>query len=262
MDPNGSIRVCNKVCARYFGLTKDQIIGSQIGHLIPASSEVSLEEFLQPYLTDPEDTQPVAFVDDIKARRINGETFDAEINANRISTVDGHVFVISLRDVTGRKQAEESLRENEERYRVLVENAPEAIVVFDIEKNQLVDANENACRLFNLSRGRLLSVGPEAISPETQPDGTPSFGVRRGYIERALAGEHPTFEWTHKDSRGREFPCEVRFSRMPSSDSKLIRVGITDIGERKRDESIAFAQNKILEMIHSQKVIVGFRRKI
>ena len=116
-------------------------------------------------------------------------------------------------------------------------------------KNRFIDVNDKACSLFNLSRSRLLTVGPEAISPKMQPDGTPSFGVRRGLIDRALAGEHPTFEWVHKDSTGKEFPCEVRFSRMPSGKKKHIRVSITDIAERKRDETLAFAQNKILEMI-------------
>ncbi|MCG8371583.1 MAG: diguanylate cyclase, partial [Proteobacteria bacterium] len=106
-----------------------------------------------------------------------------------------------------------------------------------------------ACTLFNLSRARLLSAGPEAISPETQPDGTPSFGVRRGYVDAALNGEHPMFEWLHKDSNGRRIPCEVRFSRLPSDDRRLIRVSITDIGERKRNEALAHAQNKVLEMI-------------
>jgi diguanylate cyclase (GGDEF)-like protein/PAS domain S-box-containing protein len=96
-----------------------------------------------------------------------------------------------------------------------------------------------------------LSVGPEAISPKMQPDGTPSFGIRRGYIERALNGEHPIFEWTHKDALGNEIPCEVRFSRLPDEERKLIRVSITDIKERKRNEEISFAQNKILEMIAS-----------
>ena len=47
---------------------------------------------------------------------------------------------------------------NEERYRALVENAPEAIIVFDVDNNRFTDANDNACTLFNLSRSRLLTV--------------------------------------------------------------------------------------------------------
>ena len=129
---------------------------------------------------------------------------------------------------------EASLKENEERYRALVENAPEAIVVLDVDSNRFVDANDNACALFNLPRKRLLSIGPQAISPRMQPDGSPSFGIRRGYIERALQGEHPIFEWVHKNIQGEEFPCEVRFSRLPSEGRKLIRVSITDIAERSQ----------------------------
>ncbi len=159
--------------------------------------------------------------------------------------------ITNLRSLNGGQEAERTLKENEERYRALVEYAPEAIVVFDVDKNRLVDANDRACELFNLSRSRLLAVGPEEISPKMQPDGKPSFGVTRGYIDDALNGGHPTFEWMHKDSHGRELPCEVRFSRLPSSEKRLIRASITDIAERKRNEALAQAQNQILEMIAS-----------
>jgi diguanylate cyclase (GGDEF)-like protein/PAS domain S-box-containing protein len=246
---SGEIRVCNKICARYFGLTKDQIIGSKIEHLLPAAQGQPLAKFLEPFISDLDDTHVDFSAGEVDARRANGEEFIAEINASMIEASDGVLFVICLRDVTSRRAAENTLRENEERYRALVENAPEAIIVFDIESNCFVDVNDKACSLFNLSHSRLLSIGPEAISPKMQPDGSPSFGVRRGHVDRALAGEHPTFEWMHKDSTGKPIPCEVRFSRMPSGDRQLIRASITDITERKRNETLAYAQNKILEMI-------------
>ncbi|MDH3748036.1 MAG: EAL domain-containing protein [Gammaproteobacteria bacterium] len=249
VDEAGEIRICNKVCARFFGLTKDQLIGSKIEHILPASKDVPAAEFLEPFMSDLNDTKLDFPAGEVEARRINGEYFFAEINASQIDTVGGKIFVISLRDVTDRRAAEITLKENEERYRAMVENAPEAIIVFDVDKNRFIDANDMACELFNLSMQRLLSIGPESISPEMQPDGTPSFGIRRGFIERALNDEHPSFEWTHKDSNGTEFPCEVRFSRMPADERSLIRVSITDIQERKRSETLAFAQNKILEMI-------------
>ncbi len=245
----GDVRICNKVCARFFGLTKDQLIGSKIEHILPGSKDTAVADFLAPYMSNLDDTRLDFSSGEVEARRTNGETFFVEIHATQLDTIEGKIFVISLRDVTARRAAEIALKENEERYRALVENAPEAIIVFDVDENRFIDANDMACELFNLSRARLLSIGPEAISPKMQPDGTPSFGVRRGFIERALSGEHPTFEWMHRDSEGREFPCEVRFSHMPADDRALIRVSITDITERKRDETLAFAQHKILEMI-------------
>jgi len=249
VSADGTIRNCNKVCRRYFGVSRRQLIGTNINTVVFGLEEQSLGEFLKPFLSSLEDTHPGLGGGEIKAMRADGSVFDARINASTLETVGGEVYVISLRDITDRIRAEVALRENEERYRALVENAPEAIIVFDVDENRFTDANDNACTLFNLSRARLLTIGPEAISPKNQPDGTPSFGVRRGYIDAALEGEHPTFEWMHKDSNGRRIPCEVRFSRLPSDDQRLIRVSITDIEERKRNEALSHAQNKVLEMI-------------
>jgi len=53
----------------------------------------------------------------------------------------------------------------------------------------------------------------------------------------------------HQDSTGKLIPCEVRFSRLPSNERQLIRVSITDITERKRNEAMTHAQNTVLEMI-------------
>lgn len=249
VSADGTIRNCNKVCTRYFGLPKHELIGASIRTILPAAPADRLPEFLEPFMSDLEGTHIEFNSGEVEARRADGETFVAEINASRLASGDEDIFVVNLRDITDRRDAERALRDNEERYRALVENAPEAIVVLDVDAARFCDANDNACQLFNLSRKRLLSVGPEAISPKMQPDGQPSFGVRRGYIDRALAGGHPTFEWLHKDSSGREIPCEVRFSNLPDGGRRLIRVSISDITERKRNEDLAFAQNKILEMI-------------
>ena len=246
---DGVILNCNKVCTRYFKRSKQSLLGSAFRNIVPAARNKMVGDFLAPYMTDFDDTSPDLLGGEAEVVRANGERFDAQINASRLESAVDDIFVVSIRDITDQKASETALRENEGRYRALVENAPEAIIVFDVDDNRFTDANDNACALFNLSRARLLTVGPEAISPKMQPDGTPSFGIRRGYIDRALGGEHPVFEWLHKDANGREIPCEVRFSLLPSDEQRLIRVSVTDISERKRQEALTFAQSKVLEMI-------------
>src|ERR1019366_6386942 len=127
----------------------------------------------------------------------------------------------------------------EARYRTLVEHATEGIVVFDVDRGKFVDVNDNACRFFKLDRATLLQSGPDKISPTLQPDGSRSSGAPRGYIDGALAGGTPVFEWVHCDALGQSMPCEVRFVRLPSSNRPLIRASIIDITERKRSEAIA-----------------------
>ena len=182
VSDDGVIRNCNKICSKYFGLPKKELIGSQISRFLPGSQNMALADFLQPFVSSLDATRAGTINGEVEAARADGEEFIAEINASNLEVGGGRIFVISLRDVTGRRQAEKALIENEERYRALVENAPEAIVVFDVEKNRFADANKIACQLFNMSRKRLLSIGPEAVSPKTQPDGSPSFGVKRDML--------------------------------------------------------------------------------
>ena len=73
------------------------------------------------------------------------------------------------------RSATDALRESEAHYRTLVENAPDAIVVLDVEKDSFIDCNNNALRLFRLSREDLLTRSPGELSPAFQPDGRHSI---------------------------------------------------------------------------------------
>jgi len=126
-----------------------------------------------------------------------------------------------------------SLRESELRYRTLFEHAPESIVVLDLDRGLFVDLNENAERLFGMTREELLRVGPVEVSPRLQPDGRPSSEAAREELEKALRQETPRFEWVHRNTAGQEVPCEISLVRLPSSGRNLVRGSIVDISERK-----------------------------
>jgi len=128
----------------------------------------------------------------------------------------------------------ERLRESEARYRILVEHAPEAIVILDVDSGRFVDANENALHLLGITRLDMGRYGPADLSPEFQPGGRPSAEVAAQRIGEALAGGAPAFEWIHRSLDGREIPCEVRLVRLPAGKRNLVRGSMTDISERRR----------------------------
>lgn len=132
--------------------------------------------------------------------------------------------------------AMQDLKESEERFRTLVENAPEAIVVYDFDANRYVDANENALNLFNISYKDLGKINPFNLGATVQPEEISSDqGVIKN-IKKALQGKTPVFEMFMCDSEGNEIPCEIRFARLPSTGKQLIRGSITNISERKKSE--------------------------
>jgi PAS domain S-box-containing protein len=134
--------------------------------------------------------------------------------------------------------AEEALRLSEARYRVQIEHAPEAIVVYDVDEGRFIEANGNAERLFGRTREELARLDTVALSPPLQPDGRPSTEVRTEQIESALAGGSPVYEWLYRDASGRDIPCEVRLVRLPAAGRRIIRGSIIDITERKRLEEL------------------------
>ena len=84
-----------------------------------------------------------------------------------------HVLVVGA-DQTEPQRALEALRASDQRYRVLLETAPEAIVVYDVDRRLFVDSNPAAERIFQCSREELHRYGPAELSPATQPGGLPS----------------------------------------------------------------------------------------
>jgi diguanylate cyclase (GGDEF)-like protein/PAS domain S-box-containing protein len=247
VDHEARVLGANPAAGRLFATPAGVLVGCNVVTLIPS---------LEPAIASLDalaDRVGDTFVDVapeiIEARRADGRAFTAEVTVSRAGRGAGQCYVLSLRDVTERLQDEQALRESEARYRALVENAPEAIVVLDVDEERFVDANENAARLFKMTREQLLEIGPRAISPELQTDGLPSFGMQRGYIDRALKGGRPVFEWLHRDSAGNVIPCEVRFIQLPSSKRRLIRASIIDIAARRQADTLAYGERRVLELI-------------
>jgi PAS domain S-box-containing protein len=145
-------------------------------------------------------------------------------------------FVAQVEDINERKKAQDALQQSEARYRTLVENAPEALVVLDLQLGKFVSVSDSAEELYGLTKEELLKIGPIEVSPEYQPDGRLSAESAMEKINIAVAGGKPNFEWTHLHKSGRHVPCEIWLVRLPSENQILIRGSIVDISERKQVE--------------------------
>jgi len=128
--------------------------------------------------------------------------------------------------------------ESEARFRVMIERAPESIIVYDTDERRIVDANLGAEKLFGCSRERLLEGGPDRFYPPGQPDGLEVAASMKTHDTRALAGEEVIFERSIRSESGSEMTCEIRLVRLPSRDRRLVRASIIDITERARAKEV------------------------
>jgi len=248
VSSEGEILSVNLTAERIFGYRPGSLLGRHLSLLLPFPDNMTAAGYLKELSRSKDCTVAEMAPHQVDGRHRAGKTFPCDVVVSRAQVEKDRIFIVGVRDMTERVNAERALRESEARYRSLVDSAPEAIVVYDVDEGRFVDVNTAAAKMFKLDQKALLHLGPQDVSAERQPDGK-AADAARGYIEAALQGKNPVFEWTHRDARGREIPCEVRLARMDSENRRLVRGSITDISDRKRAEILAAGEKTVLERI-------------
>src|SRR6185436_10063822 len=167
------------------------------------------------------------------ARGMDGSVFPLEVLLTTIQSGEQPLMATVCREITERKRAERQILElnasleqrvtertaalttSEARLRALVENAPEAIVVFDGDSGRFLFGNQHASDLYGVPMSKLAELTPADVSPEFQSNGRPSDELAREKMDEALRGGTPVFEWIHRQPCGRLVPTEVRLLRLP-----------------------------------------------
>jgi PAS domain S-box-containing protein len=135
-------------------------------------------------------------------------------------------FAGTVTDVTTAKEAEDRLRESEQKYRTLISQASDGIAVTD-QHGKIVEANDSACEMLGYSRDELLGLGFRDIVSETDFTRSPL------QLDEVLEGKLIRKERVLIRKDGSEFHAEGSFKAMP--DGKIQAI-IRDITERKRAE--------------------------
>ena len=179
-------------------------------------------------------------------RRETGETWTGSYNFAPIRDERGTVVgsVVTARDVTERKQAEEARRESDANFRSLFGGSPDAIFLA-IPGGPIIAANPAACAMFEMTEQELCAAGRPGI--EDPDDPAPPAALR----ERAESGK-VRYEAAHVRKSGVRFPSEVT-SVLVEGGTRSIVI-IRDLTQRKQAEEKLLKQtlitsgvNRILE---------------
>lgn len=146
----------------------------------------------------------------------------------------------------------------EERFRILVENSPDAIFV-EAEDGTILDVNPAACRLQGLKRAELIGrnvtdlVPPEAVERV------------RADLPRWFTGEIKEVEGFRLGLGGRRIPVEVRASIIQNEGRRAAILHVRDITDRKRAEAergrLELRYRKFVEQIPAITYVYDFSEK-
>src|SRR5215218_5604866 len=248
----------NATAAKMFGYSASEALKLRVEALVPEPLKAAHRAGIARYA----ETGHGPYIDseallDLPAVRKNGQEISVELSLSPIGLVDDtngdRRFVLAIvRDVTERKRAEEALRQNEERLRLLVEGVKDyAIFMLDPE-GKVASWNEGAHRIKGYRQQEILGRHFSVFYAEKD--------LKRSKPERALeiAQDKGTYEeegWrVRKD--GSRFWASVLITALWDEAGGLRGFAkvTRDITERKRAEEEIQRLNETLEEL---KDLVG-----
>ena len=168
---------------------------------------------------------------------VNGRWYD--IHDSAIDWVDGRIARLEIAtDITDRKKAEDALKTNEEKFRLLFTGQRDAIVLVDAETKRIVDVNDSALHLYGYSRQEILKL----CGPDISADPEASTAAINEIAEITDKDIH-YYTRLHKKKDGTVFPVEISSGHFILHDKSIVSAMIRDITERKElEEQLRQAQ--------------------
>ncbi len=108
-DEKGMIESFNPACERIFGYEAKEVLGRNIGMLMPKPESLYHEDHLRRYRETGE-AHILGTTRETRARRKDGGIFPIDLSVNAVRFGEELIFSSIVRDITTRKEQEESLR--------------------------------------------------------------------------------------------------------------------------------------------------------
>ncbi|WHM40688.1 PAS domain S-box protein [Streptomyces sp. BPTC-684] len=231
---SGSIRLVNAQTEKLFGYTRDELLGQPVEILVPGRFRDQHASHRGGYAAAHQ-VRPMGAGLELHGLRKDGTEFPVEISLSPLDTADGLFVSAAVRDVSERRAAEQ-------RFRGLLEAAPDAMVIVDDSGIiRLVNAQTEA--LFGYRREELLGRPVEYLVPHRFRAHHASH--RNSYSTNQQVrpmGAGLELHGLRKD--GTEFPVEISLSPLETADGLLVSAAVRDVSERKA------AEQRINELAH------------
>lgn len=148
-------------------------------------------------------------------------------------------------DITKRKITENILREKEEKFRALFEQAGDYSFILEYDKTRgfiIADANESSVKFHGFTRDEIIGKAITELDIEKDKETINEF------FKRLWAGETIHFETTHKRKDGTAFPVEVTAKAVQLPDkTPIVLTTEHDITQRKKNEELLIREKEAAE---------------
>lgn len=221
LDRQGRIVYMNRVMT---GFKMEDVIGRNFCDWVPSEDHnfiiQSLEDVFNTEMPQTFQTRGFGF---------NGELrwFHANLSPVKVKgKVENAIGIV--RDITERKQAEETLREAEVQRLAILQTAMDGFWLLDLQ-GRLVEVNETYCRMSGYSAQELLSMHISDLEDVEAADATTT------HIQKIVAQGEDRFESRHRRKDSSVFDVEVSVQYQAAEDGQLVTF-LHDITERKHAE--------------------------
>ncbi len=226
IDRDGLIEMVNVQTEHLFGYGRAELVGQPVEILVPRRFRAHHPALRGQFHAAPQ-ARPMGARRDLFGLRKDGGEFPIEIGLNPIETDEGMMVLSAIVDISARKRMEE-------RFRRVVESAPNAMVM--INKAGLIEmVNVQAERLFGYERRELIGTPIEALVPERFRERHP--GLRAAFFASPQArpmGAGRDLYALHRD--GGEIPVEIGLNPIDTEDGEMVLSAIVDVSDRKQKE--------------------------
>ena len=227
LDEGGTITYESPAVERVLGYAPEERVGSSVFDVIHPDDRAPVARVLSEHHDRPGPFPPVEY----RVRDKGGvwRHFEA-VGENLLHDPAIGGIVVNVRDVTGRRRTEEALRQSEELYRSVVEQAAEGIFLLDTETMRVLEANAALAATLGYAPEELRGLSFYDVSAHDREsvDRNAALATREG---RLSLGER---QYRRKD--GALVDVEISISTLLYGGRRAMCVVAHDVTGRNRAE--------------------------